>query len=73
MAKKYRDSLIWGFILIVIGVVFLLEQFDIDAWDTLWRLWPLILVVWGAMKIYFGLRDKAEKSAPPARDSGHEI
>lgn len=73
MARKYRDSLIWGFILIIIGAVFLLEQFDVDAWDTLWRLWPVILIVWGGSKIYFGLKDRAEKNAPPARDPGHEI
>jgi putative Mn2+ efflux pump MntP len=73
MAKKYRDTLIWGFILIIIGVVFLLEQFDVNAWDTLWRLWPVILIIWGAWKIYFGLKDKAAKDTPPARDPGHEI
>ncbi len=73
MAKKYRDSLIGGFILIVIGAVFLLEQFNVDAWRTLWRLWPLILVAWGASKIYFGLKDRAEKTPPPAQGSGHEI
>lgn len=74
MAKQVkRDTLVWGVILIVIGAVFLLESFDVDAWDYVWRLWPLILIFWGGSKIYYGLKDRAERPAPPAaREPGHE-
>ncbi|MCK7481473.1 MAG: DUF5668 domain-containing protein [Candidatus Moduliflexus flocculans] len=49
--QKKSDSLVWGVILIVFGVIFLLEQFNIDVWDAVWRFWPVILIVWGANKL----------------------
>jgi membrane protein DedA with SNARE-associated domain len=66
---RRKDALIWGLILIVIGAAFLAENFiDIDAWDYLWKLWPVILVVWGAQKLIAGLRrDKAEADDPAVR------
>ena len=57
--QKRRDSLAWGLILIVIGLIFFLDNIDIDVWDTVGRLWPLILIVWGAWKLYFGIKDRA--------------
>ncbi|MCK7479541.1 MAG: hypothetical protein M0C28_21005 [Candidatus Moduliflexus flocculans] len=32
--QKKGNSLVWGIILIVFGVIFLLEQFHIDVWDA---------------------------------------
>jgi membrane protein DedA with SNARE-associated domain len=66
---RRKDALIWGLILIVIGAAFLAENFiDIDAWDYLWKLWPVILVVWGTQKLITGLRrDKAEADDPAVR------
>ncbi len=70
MARRRRvDSLIWGLILIVVGLVFLLESFNVDVWDTIWRFWPVILIVWGANKLYYGIKERNERSeqvpAPP--------
>jgi len=74
MAKqKHRDSLIWGIILIVLGGIFLLEQFNIDVWDEVWRFWPVILIIWGANKLYLGLKERSGRSETPARDKTHEI
>ena len=74
MAKQKRgDSLIWGIILIVVGGIFLLQQFDVDVFDPVWRLWPVILIVWGANKLYLGLKERSERSETPARDKDHEI
>jgi len=74
MAKqKHRDSLVWGIILIVLGVIFLLEQLGIDVWDDFWRFWPVILIIWGANKLYLGLKERSERSNAPAPDKGHEI
>ncbi len=74
MAKsKHRDSLIWGIILIVLGGIFLLEQFNINVWDEVWRFWPVILIIWGANKLYLGLKERSERSETPARDKTHEI
>ena len=61
MAKfRKKDSLVWGIILIVIGAFFLLENVDVEVWDLLALLWPLILIAWGAWKLYFGLKEKEE-------------
>jgi uncharacterized membrane protein HdeD (DUF308 family) len=70
MAKKQRDVLAWGIILIVIGLIFLLDQLDVDVWVFLARLWPVILIVWGAWKLYFGLKERkdAAKALEPKQD-----
>jgi hypothetical protein len=57
-----RDTLVWGFILIVIGFVFLLDTMNVEVWDSVARLWPLILIVWGGWKLYFGIKEKNEAS-----------
>jgi len=74
MATKTRnDSLVWGVILIVVGAIFLLEQFDIDLFDQVWRFWPVILIVWGANKLWLGLKERNERAGTPAPDKDHEI
>jgi putative Mn2+ efflux pump MntP len=65
MAKKQRDALVWGIILIVIGIIFILNNFDIDVWEYVARLWPVILIIWGAWKLYFGLKERQEKANLP--------
>jgi membrane protein DedA with SNARE-associated domain len=65
MAKKQRSALAWGIILIIIGLIFILDNFDIDVWDILARLWPLALIVWGAWKLYFGLKERKETAPAP--------
>jgi hypothetical protein len=62
MAKKQRDALAWGIILIVIGLIFLLDRLDVDVWDFVARLWPVALIIWGGWKLYFGLKEKKEES-----------
>ncbi|MGD1010762.1 MAG: DUF5668 domain-containing protein [Candidatus Aminicenantales bacterium] len=80
MAKqRSRDSLIWGIILIFFGGMFLLQALHVRVWHLfwqLWRFWPVILIVWGANKLYYGLKErgKAELVTPaPPQDKGHEI
>ncbi|MCX6563603.1 MAG: DUF5668 domain-containing protein [Candidatus Aminicenantes bacterium] len=58
--QRRKDPLVWGLILIAVGALFFLEKFDIRIWDTVWRLWPLILIVWGGLKVYNGLQEKKE-------------
>jgi hypothetical protein len=45
---KFRN-IFWGIILILLGVLFTLDNMNmIDfAWYNLWRLWPVVLVLWG--------------------------
>jgi len=71
--QKKGNSLVWGVILIVFGIIFLLEQFDVDIWDAVWRFWPVILIIWGANKLWLGLKERNERSETPDPDKGHEI
>lgn len=45
---KYRH-VFWAFILIALGILFMLNNFGIFefGWRALWSLWPLILILWG--------------------------
>lgn len=45
---KYRH-VFWAFILIAIGVLFMLNNFGVleFGFRALWSLWPLILILWG--------------------------
>lgn len=62
---KRKDSLVWGLILIVIGLLFLLHNIDVNVADSIARLWPLILIVWGAWKLYFGIKERSEEPEQP--------
>jgi hypothetical protein len=67
MAKqKQRDSLVWGVILIALGLIFLFEQLDVEVWRHVWRFWPVILIVWGANKLMLGLKERNERQKPQA-------
>jgi hypothetical protein len=59
---KRKEPLAWGIILIVIGLIFLLANINLNVWDFIARLWPLILVAWGAWKLYFGIKEAQEKA-----------
>lgn len=45
---KFRN-IFWGVILIFVGVLFILQNLQLIHfdWMNLWRLWPVILVLWG--------------------------
>ena len=47
-AMSYK-KIFWGVMLVLIGILFILKNvgmiyFD---WHTIWRLWPVILILWG--------------------------
>ena len=62
--NKSKDVLFWGLVLVVVGALLLLENLNVDALHYLARLWPIILIAWGAWKLYLVL---AEKKAHKAR------
>jgi hypothetical protein len=64
MAKR-KDPLAWGIILIIIGLIFILENLHIRVWNLAWRFWPVILIIWGASKLLEGLKSRAENPAKP--------
>lgn len=70
---KKGNSLVWGIILIIIGVVILLEQLGVDVFDQVWRFWPVILIIWGANKLWLGLKERSAGSEAPGPDKGHEV
>ena len=43
------STLFWGILLVLIGGLFLLNNLNVlnVNWETIWRLWPMILVFWG--------------------------
>jgi len=44
---RQRKQMMWGLVLILVGLVFLLDRMDVlDASET-WHYWPLLLVVAG--------------------------
>jgi uncharacterized membrane protein HdeD (DUF308 family) len=42
-----RKQMMWGLVLIAVGVVFLLDRMYIIEAESLWHYWPLLLVVAG--------------------------
>ncbi len=54
MANTKRESLFWGLIILVLGMLFLLKNFglEINVWHLLGKYWPLILVYIGVKNIY---------------------
>lgn len=46
-AYTQRKQMMWGLVLIVVGVVVLLDRFDVLDIQEIWHYWPLLLVVAG--------------------------
>ena len=44
---RQRKQMMWGLVLIAVGVVFLLDRMDIVDASSMWHYWPLLLVVAG--------------------------
>ncbi|HEX9162970.1 MAG TPA: DUF5668 domain-containing protein [Thermoanaerobaculia bacterium] len=50
-----HSALVWGFLLIGFGVLFLLDQFHIARFDELIRdFWPMIIISLGVAKLFSG-------------------
>lgn len=54
MSRKKQESLFWGLILLIVGLLFLLDNLgmDIDIWDILDDFWPMILIAIGIKNIW---------------------
>jgi len=72
MAKR-KDPLAWGIILIVIGLIFILENLHIRVWHLAWRFWPVILIIWGASKLLEGLKPRAENPSKPQPPTSPQV
>ncbi len=58
MANTKRESLFWGMIILVLGMLFLLKNFgmEINVWHLVGKYWPLILIYIGLKNIYLYLK-----------------
>ena len=62
MAKRANGGkLAWGLVLIGLALIIFLSNMNVYVWDVLARLWPIILIIWGAWKLYYGLKERQEE------------
>jgi hypothetical protein len=70
--RRYRRSFAGPFVLIVLGIVFLLGNLHMLAWGRLGYLfahyWPVLLILWGLIKIVE--YRQAQRDGVPARGIG---
>ena len=69
-------SLFWGVVLILFGVLILLNQLDLHVWRAIWRMWrfwPVILIIWGASKLWLGLKQENAPAPTNNPDKTHEV
>lgn len=63
--SKRKDPLVWGIILIIVGALFLMQNTIDDIWWTIFRLWPVLIIAWGALKLYNGLKERDQETQSP--------
>jgi len=58
MANTKKESLFWGLIILVLGMLFLLKNFglEINVWHLLGKYWPLILIYIGLKNIFLYMK-----------------
>ncbi|MGA9554327.1 MAG: DUF5668 domain-containing protein, partial [Candidatus Sulfotelmatobacter sp.] len=70
--RRYRRSFAGPFVLIVLGIVFLLGNLHLLSWARLgtWfaHYWPLLLILWGVIKLIE--HQQAQRDGLPARGIG---
>ncbi len=70
--RRYRRSFAGPFVLIVLGIVFLLGNMHLLSWERLgvWfaHYWPLLLILWGVIKLIE--HQQAQRDGLPSRGIG---
>jgi hypothetical protein len=62
MAKRANGGkLAWGLVLIALALIIFLNNMNVNIWDIIARLWPIILILWGSWKLYYGLKERQEE------------
>jgi Domain of unknown function (DUF5668) len=71
---RRRRSMTGPFILIIVGLIFLLGNLHLISWERLgiWfaHYWPLLLILWGVLKLVEHYRAKQEGVAAPGIGAG---
>lgn len=54
MTNTKKESLFWGLIILVLGMLFLLKNFglEVNVWHLIGKYWPLILIYIGMKNIF---------------------
>jgi len=57
MTNTKKESLFWGLIILVLGMLFLLKNFglEVNVWHLIGKYWPLILIYIGLKNIFLFL------------------
>lgn len=62
MAKRANGGkLAWGLVLIGLALIIFLGNLDVNVWDFVARMWPIVLILWGGWKLYYGLKERREE------------
>jgi hypothetical protein len=48
---EWRKQLMWGLVLVIVGVTFALDQMDVIDIRGVWHYWPLLIVISGINKM----------------------
>lgn len=52
-SEESKGNWVFGLIILIVGIIFILENFtDLEVWGKLWKLWPVILFIWGIREIW---------------------
>ncbi|MDD5541994.1 MAG: DUF4097 family beta strand repeat-containing protein [Acidobacteriia bacterium] len=62
----HKTSIFWGLTLLAIGALFLYNNFhpDFRFWHFFARFWPVLIIFWGASKLYTYFRYRNDASYP---------
>ena len=63
--KKQNSNFLGGIILVIVGVIFLFDEFDLFWWFSFDKLWPVIPTVIG---LYLLFKDKVSPPAKPTEE-----
>src|ERR1700758_5226335 len=74
VTPRKRRSMTGPFVLIIVGVIFLLGNMHLISWGRLgvWfaHYWPLLLILWGVLKLVEHYRAKQEGLSAPGLGAG---
>ena len=57
-ARAGRPNIVFGLVLVVIGLIFLLHNLDFHYFERFWNFWPLALLAIGLAKAFSGRADE---------------
>ncbi len=75
LSRENPERLVWGVVLVAVGLILLLANFGFLAWFTWGRWWPLILIAVGVVMLVRRSRESAygrPAANPPPPAAGAE-